>query len=409
MEVPQVIVSSPTRHEGKDLRGDSVHEGGQYVDDQSGYAGQSAPPSSNENDYNKMRLPVAPDTGAADRRPRPSGKFDLPIGMTPTVSTNGETSRSSRSSNAHSESRGLWKVKLAGGGYLDSSSYNSLHENNVHSNATEMLRRLKLNNLNGDDEDERDSSTATTKVSNFTFQKKIQKRTLNRSLSAAYYRPVDSLEQSNGGSSASPPPPSPSRPSKFGSSKSKSNGNEACSTRRDGVVLEPSHLSVAFDRLPSGMSSLSYSSSEDNTKVRTPYNNIPIRSPHCLRKDMRQLSLVQSASESDDDSVFKRMESVTHNFQRNGASDLKHNKRNSAVPLSGIGVDVRNDYNTDERYRIRTPREAANASCSISSIMGEVFGLTPPKDENRSPFNIVVSIACTYTLAFSSMRCRLIY
>ncbi len=86
---------------------------------------------------------------------------------------------------------------------------------------------------------------------------------------------------------------------------------------------------------------------------------------------------------TDDDSELKRMESITHSFQRT-SSMTSRNRKISAPPLSGIGVEICRSASYQQDH-IPTPREAANASCSLSSIMGELLGVEQPtENENRS-------------------------
>lgn len=292
----------------------------------------------------------------------------LPIGRasTDTTSTSDEGS-GNRSNIDH------LKVRL-GGKSLDSISYSSLNRGDVHSNATRLLQRLKLG---VSDENERESSTATTKVSNFTIQRKVQTRPLKNAMSTVYYRPVDNLAKGANEIIAPPPPSAPPHSDK----------PPIGSCRRG-----PADLSFDVEPLQSELSELSYNSFE-YTKSYTPHYHGGAK-----RNDLRKITISNSNSESDDDSV-RRMESVTHTFQRKDGVAANRNSKVSAVPLSGIGVDVRSDYNDDEEQcgRVRTPREAANASCSFSSFISEMLGVTPPRDGNSpkmSPFDmIVVSVA----------------
>jgi hypothetical protein len=142
----------------------------------------------------------------------------------------------------------------------------------------------------------------------------------------------------------------------------------------------------------------------------TPTSNSP-RLQHFDRKnDLRKVSLMKSASESDydsDDDSVKRMESVTHTYQRN-LSVTNRNSKVSAIPLSGIGVDVgMSEFNKDdEQYHcVNTPREAY-ASCSLTSFIGEIVGLSPVNESGststRSPFDVIVSIP--YTFMYATLR-----
>jgi len=186
--------------------------------------------------------------------------------------------------------------------------------------------------------------------------------------------------------------------------------------KRDEIISEPSNLSVEFDSIPAGLSSLSYASSHeiDSPKPSSspiPHDNkIPMRSPpnnnynnnnfqrkqHYLRPDA-----ISTSAMSDEDSELKRMESVSRTFQRNDNDSKSKNSKFSAVPLSGIGVDVTRNHD-DDHNRVNTPKMAANAQCSISSLMENMFGATPPKKDGRnstskrlSPFKIMKNILCS--------------
>mmetsp|Transcript_1633 Transcript_1633/g.4117 ORF Transcript_1633/g.4117 Transcript_1633/m.4117 type:complete len:425 (+) Transcript_1633:291-1565(+) len=314
-----------------------------------------------------------------DWRPLPGSaeKSPHPIGRTPTESTSTSTSTSNIADGAGRAD--LWRVKL-GGDFLGSSSYGSLHDHEeVHSHTTRTLRRLKLNSL---DDDDRCLSMGTTKVSDFC-QKRMQTRPLQRAMPTTYYRPVDSLATE--GISLSPATsslPLPINESFLGS-------------RRD----MPSELSVTIDTLPSTLSSVSYNSWEYTSP--TPHNNNIMRGSNLRRNDLRKVAIAESTSESDDDSELKRMESVTHTYQRKDGDGTGRNSK-SFHPLSGIGVDVKYNIDEQQRQHIHTPREATNASCSFSSFLGDLLGVTHPKEDGatprRSPFNIVNMLChdCTH-------------
>lgn len=289
-------------------------------------------------------------------------QHQIPIKRSSTGSTSTSMTTSDTGELGGDDNTKSWKDKLAGD-ILDSTSGYSRQEV-VISNANPLMRRLKLDVSK---DSEKCLSKNTTKVSSFAFQMQNQH---NSSLSTTYYRPVDSLAKDR---IITPPMrPLPT----------------ANSAKPVAGVSRPSGLSVAVDSSSSRLRSTSYSPTR-----------IPPGLHHCdWKNDLRKVSLVKSASESDDDSdddSVKRMETVTHTFQRT-QSVTSRNSKVSAVPLSGIGVEVgMSDYNKDDdqHHRSNTPRIV---SCSITSFIDDIIGFSPTNDcgdtSRRSPFDVIVSI-----------------
>ena len=309
------------------------------------------------------------------RRPQSSNSYDVPIIVVKQTESTTSCSSNSNNSDVSTRQQNLCKVKkMFGGGFLDSTSYDGSSsrlgddDDKVHSNATSVLRRLRL--ADSDDND-KGSSTVTTRVSNFTntFQTKM----VPLSAKTAYFRPTDSLVP---------------RKDKSGRSARMPRGTLSKQ------VSEPA--------LP-----LSRSPTEKTGNLRSNY--AAAKGP---KKSLHQVpNICRSASESDDDDdhELKRMENMTLTFQRStsvselGDSSKTKSKKNlwenkfSPVTMSKIGVDVspvRSSDSREERRRVHTPREAAYASCSISSFLGEILeSVTPPKKEgcssSLSPFDIV--------------------
>lgn len=299
-------------------------------------------------------------------------QHQIPIKRTTTASTSTSTTANDSWGPESDDNTKPWKIELAGK-FLDSTSECGRNEV-VISNATHLLRRLKL-----------DLSKDSDKGSSRAEMVKSQTMPRNTSLSATYNRPVDSLAKHTTSTL-------PVRP--------------LLTTNSAKPVASTSHVSGPSEfYVTVGTSSFRFSSTS-----YTPTSNSP-RLHHFDRKnDLRKVSFMKSASESDydsDDDSVKRMESVTHTFQRN-LSVTNRNSKVSAIPLSGIGVDVgMSEYNKDdEQYHcVNTPCEAY-ASCSLTSFIGEIVGLSPVNESGststRSPFDIIVSIP--YTFVYATLR-----
>ena len=297
---------------------------------------------------------------------RDSGLYQhqIPIKRSSTGSTSTSMTTSDSGEQGSDDNTNSWKDKLAGD-VLDSTSDYSRQEV-VISNATHLLRRLKL---------DVSKDTDKSKVSSFAFQMESQQ---NASLSTTYYRPVDSLVKDRISTPSMRPLPT------------------ANSAKPVASVSRPSGLSVAVDSSSSRLRYTSYSP-----------RRIPPGLHRCdWKNDSRKISLVKSTSESDDDSdddSVKRMESVTHTFQRT-QSVTSRNSKVSAVPLSGIGVEVGMadyDKDDDQHHRLNTPRIV---SCSLTSFIDDIIGFGPTNDcgdtSRRSPFDVIVSILFMSVHAF---------
>ena len=281
-----------------------------------------------------------------------------------TESTSISVSRSSSDDNNDYE---LWKVKLAGGEYLKSQE-DDLHDdiNIVHeevgsssTSATNLLRRLKLHNnmSNGDCAEEGDcsgsrgSSTATTKASN------------------AYHRTLNTPNHK-----------------RFNVSREKIANRGVYHRPIDTYAKE---LSSRIITKQVGSKSRAKAAKQKTT---------PRKKPATSRR-RRPIKSVNSQSSDDSDvAEFKRMHSVSSTFQQNDMD--KSTRRNSntggsttASPLlSGIGVDVRSDYNNVDEHghggrRLSTPRESVNATCSLPPIITDMM-----EEIRKSPFNILVRV-----------------
>lgn len=165
-----------------------------------------------------------------------------------------------------------------------------------------------------------------------------------------YYRPVDSFEQ-----------------------KSSSN---SCATS---LRLRPHAVSalttcIHSDEVSAVTFNCSFSEDGHHTGGSTIRHKTQARSPG--------RNIEKTISWTDDDSEIKRMESITHSFQRSSSMTSSYQKM-SAPPLSGIGVEVCRSVSFQQDH-IPTPRAAANVSCSLSSIMGEILGVTQPDEKPNS-------------------------
>lgn len=165
-----------------------------------------------------------------------------------------------------------------------------------------------------------------------------------------YYRPVDSFERK------------PSSNSCAASLRLPPNAVSALTTcnHSDEMSAVTFNCSFSEDGHPTGGSVI-----RRKTIARSPRRNVE-----------------KNSSWTDDDSEIKRMESITHSFQRSSSMTSSYQKI-SAPPLSGIGVEVSRSASFQQDH-IPTPRAAANVSCSLSSIMGEILGVTQPDEHVNS-------------------------
>lgn len=94
-----------------------------------------------------------------------------------------------------------------------------------------------------------------------------------------------------------------------------------------------------------------------------------------------------------DESEFNQMANITHSYQKFGDAKMHSASKVSAITMSGIGVDLRNDYT--DGPKVLTPREAAGVSCTISSFVGGLFGKKGPVKKKTSVLDVVVRMtAC---------------
>jgi hypothetical protein len=103
-----------------------------------------------------------------------------------------------------------------------------------------------------------------------------------------------------------------------------------------------------------------------------------------------QGSISKTLSVSYDESEFKQMTSITNTYQKydSTTNTVKPGSKVSAIPMSGIGVDLRNNYVCDSQP-VLTPREESTTSCSIASLVDNFFGKGSLKKD--SAFSFVVS------------------
>ena len=189
-----------------------------------------------------------------------------------------------------------------------------------------------------------------------------------------YYRPIDSFEERISSiSSAASSSPSHLHPRAVSARTTCSHSDEMSA--------------VTF----------SYTFSEDGhfTSRPTHQHTKPTRSP--------QRKINKTMCWTDDDSELRRMESITHSFQRS-SSLTSRNHKISAPTLPGIGVDVCRSASYQQDH-IPTPREAASVSCTLSSIIGELLGVAQQRGVMNSSRNGLLSGFVSISLSNSMHVC----
>jgi hypothetical protein len=90
------------------------------------------------------------------------------------------------------------------------------------------------------------------------------------------------------------------------------------------------------------------------------------------------------------ESEFNKMADVTFTYQKFDSENMKQGTAVSAIPMEGIGVNLRNDYASDGSLaRAATPREASGAACNFSSVVGNyLFGVESKR--KQSPLDFMV-------------------
>lgn len=101
----------------------------------------------------------------------------------------------------------------------------------------------------------------------------------------------------------------------------------------------------------------------------------------------------QKSTLSCDETEFKRMTNLTSSYQNSTSyqkySESKMKLKVSAVPMSGIGVDLNMDYS--DRTKVSTPREAASVSCTLfGGLFGSLIGMRSGKNINA--LELIVSV-----------------
>jgi hypothetical protein len=176
-----------------------------------------------------------------------------------------------------------------------------------------------------------------------------------------YYRPIDSFEERI------------SSINSVSSSSSSSHLHPRAVSARTTCSHSDEVSAVTFN----------YSCSEDGllTSRLTHQHTKPTMSP--------QRKIKKTMCWTEDDSELRRMESITHSFQRS-SSTTSRNHKISAPTLPGIGVDICRSASYQQDH-IPTPREAASVLCTLSSIMGELLGVAQQRGGANSSINGLLS------------------
>ncbi|KAL3804499.1 hypothetical protein HJC23_002538 [Cyclotella cryptica] len=332
----------------------------------------------------------------------------------------------------------LWKVKH-NGEFLGSTSFGS-SSNEVNSNPTHMLKLLKLKTAT----EESNSSTSTEKITNHgsrydespnrsysyirsfanapSFQTKLRNRLSQVATETPVYQSLSQpkslsetdrekkltlLSRSADSRSQENAMLGPSDPAHV----SQTQTQVLLRNDSDGVREATSNADLGGD----DSNLIGFASLRVSTALSTVGDATPIASPN---KEVSHLgeagdlteakesgkqsmtkpttneadsSLSKTLSGSYDESEFKQMANITNTYQKfdSGTKNVKPGSKVSAIPMSGIGVDLRNNYVCDSQ-RVLTPREASNTSCSIASLVDTFFGKGSSKKE--SPFAFVTMI-----------------
>lgn len=110
---------------------------------------------------------------------------------------------------------------------------------------------------------------------------------------------------------------------------------------------------------------------------------------HSTLSNVSNGSFTKASNGSYDESEFKQMANITHSYQKHSDTKVKPNSKVSAIPMSGIGVDLSNDYN--DGPKILTPRETGGGACTMSSFVSNLFGKSSVKKKG-SILDLVVSV-----------------
>lgn len=344
----------------------------------------------------------------------------IPIELNNTASLS-----SSRSEDANTD---LWKVKH-NGEFLGSTSFGS-SSNELHSNPTHMLKLLHLKTAT----EENDSSTSTEKITNhgsrydespnrsysyirsFSNTPSFQAKLRNRLSQVATENSVNHLSVLRPKSSSETVRQTASfRTEDVCSRESpmrRPTNSEDLSLTQIGVVAgsdSEGRRSRGDDLHQAGRPSRHFNTSlSASVEAKTvASSNEDAFSPgeggdltQAGESDEETMNkptlseghgiLVKTLSGSYDESEFKQMTSITNTYQKydSTTSNVKPGSKVSAIPMSGIGVDLRNSYVCDSQP-VLTPREASSTSCSIASLVDHFFGKGSLKKE--SAFAFVVS------------------
>ena len=348
--------------------------------------------------------------------------------MTPTeVDLANTASLSSTQSSEDAQSSYLWKVKHDGA-FLTSTSFSSAQSSEVNDNPTHMLRRLNLSRSETDN-----SSTSTEKITNhgsryespsrhssmksetcFSITSNFQAKLRDR-LRASSFRPISTSPNVVKRSIRNASPKSErSEVNQANDPKQLAEENDP-TPNNDGCITPSRQIELIEEDATSEVELKNDSTFvEESTKVNKP--NKEDYSPHyqptilsnssiasCdLNEEQSALSKRSNGSYNEggersdrskqsngsyDESEFKLMTNITHSYQKIGDTNVK-SSRVSAIPMSGIGVDLNNDFS--DSPKVLTPREAST-SCTLSSFVAGLFHRGQPETK-KSALDIIVSL-----------------
>lgn len=352
-----------------------------------------------------------------------------------TVSIDLTITASLSSSHSGEGSQELWKVKT-NGSFLGSTSFNSCASNDVGSNPTELLKKFKLKTP----EIEETSSTSTEKITNHGsryeaprskaysyigsfanspyFQAKLKNRLSKvgaetlASLQNMHFKPISSAESSVASlqskcsqdmvdAAKAQTKEMDKYDSELVSQKKEFTRDSLGSVQRiksmSDFEEETSYL-TGFASLHIGMplvdADATTVASPKNEAMSTHQEESTVFSESDVESYMHPAATETTTRSSDnvsyDESEFNKMADVTFTYQKFDSENTKQGTAVSAIPMEGIGVDLRNDYARDGSLaRAATPREASGAACNFSSVVGNyLFGVESKR--KQSPLDFMV-------------------
>jgi hypothetical protein len=298
------------------------------------------------------------------------------------------------------------------GSFLTSTSFNSQDVNEVNYNPTAMLRRFNLK------AEEENSSTSTEKVTN--HGSRFESTSRYKSSPGRAYSYIDSFANTPSfrgklryrlGQVATSSPirtldqfrPISTPPSVLSGQvshvkkeeESDSNQSEAINDLSDNTE-ETSYLTgfaslhigaPLADDADSKEESASFQlklieedaqSKESDDNSLKPSHLQPEKVTHQSDEEHSATRSKQSNG-SYDESEFNQMTNITHSYQKHSDVNTKSAKM-SAIPMSGIGVDLSKDYS--DGPTVLTPREAG--PCTLSSFVEGLFGIGSGKKKGSA-------------------------